>query len=75
MATPRPPGVRRANDFEEQIAQRVTSLPALLAIDPVGSSGFAPRFSRSASATFWLAYARQNVAGRRPLRAMLFAEI
>ena len=36
-----------------------------------GSSGFAPlAFAHSASATFWLAYARQNVVGGRPIGAI-----
>ena len=48
------------------------SPPTLLALKSCGSSGFAPlAFAHSASATFWLAYARQNVVGGRPLAAPL----
>ena len=40
------------------------SPPTLLALKSCGSSGFASlAFAHSTSATFWLAYARQNVAG------------
>ena len=35
MTTPRPPGVRRADDNEEQNVQRLTSPPTLLALYPV----------------------------------------
>ena len=34
MPTPRPLGVRRANDCEEQFVQHVTSPPTLLALYP-----------------------------------------
>ena len=40
MPTPRPLGVRRANDSEEQIVQHVTSLPADRPFDPKWGSGF-----------------------------------
>ena len=65
MATPRPPGVRRASVFEERLARAANILPAFRPLKSLWGSGFTPlAFARSASPTFWLSYARQNVAGR-----------
>jgi hypothetical protein len=51
--------------FEERLARAANILPAFRPLKSLWGSGFAPlAFARSASPTFWLAYARQNVAGR-----------
>lgn len=84
MPTPRPPGVRRANVFEEQFVLHVTSAVHARRLNPKSSSGFAPlAFAHSASATLpspanprkSLSRARfigsGNVVNRRPLGASL----
>jgi hypothetical protein len=62
MPTPRPPGVRCADVNEEQFVLAHNTLPKLV-VYSWGSSGFAARFSRSASAKLRRAHARRNFLG------------